>query len=163
MFKNLLLDEEGRVKYLHLLALLVVLVLLITFAYYYVVRWIIGITFDNFNEFGNVFGGLNAIFSGLAFLALIVTLILQRREYLDNQAKLEQQIKQITFSSELKTLMEFLNMNKERKDANAIFIANTLLNNFAMKVISDKKFAHLVRPTPLYFWKLFAIRGEFRN
>ena len=47
-------------------------------------NWVIGIyafdSWENRGQFGDLFGSINALFSGLAFLGLIYAILLQRKE-----------------------------------------------------------------------------------
>lgn len=52
----------------------VVVVWSLTFFLFFINKW------DERGQFGDMFGAVNALFSGLAFAGLIITLILQRRE-----------------------------------------------------------------------------------
>lgn len=47
------------------------------------------------NEFGDMFGGLNALFTGLAFAGIIVTILLQREDLKSQQAVLNLQLEQL--------------------------------------------------------------------
>jgi len=47
------------------------------------------------NEFGDMFGGLNALFSGLAFAGLIITILLQREDLRAQKEVLELQLDQL--------------------------------------------------------------------
>lgn len=59
--------------------------------------------FEKQGQFGDMFGAVNALFSGLAFAGLIITLILQRKELILQREELEQ------------TRGEFVEQNKTMK------------------------------------------------
>ena len=44
---------------------------------------------DNYGRFGDLFGSINALFSGLAFLGVIIAILLQRKELKDQRKELE--------------------------------------------------------------------------
>lgn len=71
-------------------------------------------------QFGDMFGAVNALFSGLAFAGLIITLILQRRELSLQRDELEQTRKE--FSEQNKTM-------KRQRFENTFFNLMSLLQH----------------------------------
>jgi hypothetical protein len=57
-----------------------IFVVLLWFVYPHIVKYMEPVGWDNPGQLGDTFGGLNALFSGMAFIALIGTLVLQRME-----------------------------------------------------------------------------------
>lgn len=54
-------------------------------------------------EYGDIYGGLNTLFTGLAFVGLVVTILLQRQEMKETREEFEEQTKQFKAQSEIMT------------------------------------------------------------
>lgn len=85
---------------------------------------------DRQGQFGDLFGAVNALFSGLAFAGLIITLILQRKELAlqrdelkDNRTEMERQTTQ--FKEQNKIIWRF----------NALKICSTICSTFSKKLL----------------------------
>ena len=59
---------------------------------------------ENYGTFGDLFGSINALFSGLAFLGVICAILLQRKELKDQRKELE--LTRIAHQSTTKILEE---------------------------------------------------------
>jgi uncharacterized membrane protein len=80
MNRNMKTDHKKRNRqWIWITVVTTIVVLVFCAAYYFVINKYIGVA-DNAGIFGDQFGGLNALFSGLAFAALVVTLLMQREE-----------------------------------------------------------------------------------
>ena len=73
----------------------------------------------NAGEFGDVYGSINALYSGLAFAALIATVVLQRRELHQNTAELKnsaealaRQVQLMSLSARLQALPMLIEQEK---------------------------------------------------
>lgn len=71
--------------------------------------------------FGDIFGSVNALFAGLAFFGIIVTIILQKQELAQNTAELRnsaralhEQVELMQLSARLSALPEFIEQEKQR-------------------------------------------------
>lgn len=64
-------------------------------------------------EYGDIYGGLNTLFTGLAFVGLVVTILLQRQEMRETREEFEEQTKQ--FEEQTRLLNEQI---EEQKRAN---------------------------------------------
>jgi hypothetical protein len=62
---------------------------------------------DNLGQFGDVFGYLNAAFSGLAFAGIIVTIVLQSRDLRDTRSVAEKSQKELERQAQAMTLQAF--------------------------------------------------------
>ena len=70
-------------KHFRLFIVITVSILIISISFPFIVKYFLG-NWDKSGTFGDTFGALNAIFSGVAIAGLIVTILLQRKE-LENQ------------------------------------------------------------------------------
>ena len=68
--------KENEYKYFWLIVLLSIL--LVTSLWLYNYNYGYGLTFEQRGIFGDMFGAVNAVFSGLAFAGIIISLYLQR-------------------------------------------------------------------------------------
>lgn len=68
---------------------IILLVILAIFVLYFLLVSINHPTMESRGQFGDMFGGLNALFSGLAFLGLVYTIWLQRTELSLQREELE--------------------------------------------------------------------------
>jgi len=84
---------------------LAIVILIISLAYYYPIHLKSNIGTDEWKHtalFGDSFGGLNAIFSGLAFAGVIITILLQRNELKLQREELKAQ--RLEFETQNETL-----------------------------------------------------------
>lgn len=79
-------NEEEKFKWWYYLIFpIVVIVWALTFSLYFIIN-----ESDERGQFGDMFGAVNALFSGLAFAGLIITLILQKKELTLQRKELSQ-------------------------------------------------------------------------
>ena len=75
-------DEKGNILYFNLFGRICLFIVVITVLYFLAVNFIS--PYETRNEtrgtFGDLFGGINAIFSGLAFAGVIITILMQMKE-----------------------------------------------------------------------------------
>lgn len=64
----------------------------------------------SYGEYGDIYGGLNTLFTGLAFVGLVVTIILQHQELKETRNEFKEQTKQ--FEKQTDILKEQLNEQK---------------------------------------------------
>jgi hypothetical protein len=64
-------------------------------------------------RFGDMFGAVNALFSGLAFAAVFVTLVVQRKELREQRETMQRQQFEATFFNLLNSLLEHRNIIEE--------------------------------------------------
>lgn len=70
---------------------------------------LIMLNLDNRGEYGDMFGAVNSLFSGLAFAAFIVTLLMQKQELEDNRLELKRSADAQKKSASLSALTTLLN------------------------------------------------------
>lgn len=66
--------------------------------------------YDKRGTFGDMFGGANALFTGLSFVALIVTILLQRKDLNTQQEELSKQTNSIHVQNFENTFFQMLNL-----------------------------------------------------
>lgn len=76
----------------HVLLVSIPLVLIAWFVSYPIVDWFVYGSRESEGQFGDSFGAVNALFSGLAFALLIYTAMLQREDLLAQQEQLKAQL-----------------------------------------------------------------------
>lgn len=69
-------------------------------------------------EYGDIYGGLNTLFTGLAFVGLVVTILLQRQEMKETREEFEEQTKQFEEQTRLlnEQIEEQKTYNREQKE-----------------------------------------------
>jgi uncharacterized membrane protein len=84
-------------------------------AYMYLLSWNVFGSEEvaRFGWFGDSFGGLNALFTGLAFAGLIVTILLQNRQLNEQRQASEEQSRQISQESFENTFFKLLTLHHE--------------------------------------------------
>lgn len=86
--------------------------------------------------FGDMFGAVNALFSGLAFAGVIITMIMQRDEMSESREVFEQQVREMekqTFLSTYDSLKEILD-NEKKELENEISSVNQKINNIVVDI-----------------------------
>lgn len=101
--------DKGNTIEICLIILLILFVILIWLLFPWILTYLTN-SFDlnikakddpNFGTFGDTFGALNTLFSGLAFATLIITLFLQRKELQEQRKELTAQREEITKANEI--------------------------------------------------------------
>ncbi|MDY6371733.1 MAG: putative phage abortive infection protein [Bacteroidales bacterium] len=77
-------DNNGRLKTKAIFWVAVCIVIIVCVAYFLFFYFVVHVNMEKRGQFGDMFGFIGALFSGLAFAGLIVTM-LQQREDLQNQ------------------------------------------------------------------------------
>jgi hypothetical protein len=99
--------------------------------------WVVQILYgfpSNAGEFGDLFGSVNALFSGLAFAAIVVTLRVQMLELRQNTSELQNQANALQRQADLMRLsakLSALPILIEQKKMHVQTLAPTLCRDFA--------------------------------
>ena len=147
-------DNNGRLKTKAIFWVAVCIVIIVCVAYFLFFYFVVHVNMEKRGQFGDMFGFIGALFSGLAFAGLIVTM-LQQREDLQNQKDeiklqrqdLEAQTKALELQKE-----EIAQTNKELKEQNKTIMLqrfeNTFFNmlDFQMKIYGQVKCTTSVEP-----------------
>lgn len=105
-------------------------VLFLSFGYPYILRWYTGsAAISKMEQYGDVYGGLNTLFTGLVFIGLVVTILLQRQEMKETREIMTKQVLDVAMFEYLRYMQSIQN-----EDARKI-VYNDI--DEALKVIGD--------------------------
>lgn len=125
-------DNNGRLKTKTIFVVAVCIVIVICVSYFLLFYFIVPVNMEKRGQFGDMFGFIGALFSGLAFAGLIVTM-LQQREDLQNQ-KDEIQLQRKDLEAQTAALQlqkeEIAQTNKELKEQNKTIMLQRFENTF---------------------------------
>ena len=137
-------DNNGQLKTKAIFWTAVCVVIIVCVAYFLLFYYVVHVNMEKRGQFGDMFGFLGAMFSGLAFAGLIVTM-LQQREDLQNQKDeiilqrqdLEAQTEALKLQKEeiAQTNEELKLQRKEMKEQNKTMMLQRFENTFGS---SDK-------------------------
>lgn len=99
-FRDVILDRNGEIRILNT-ALYIFLVVTLIWLLVYIVLLFYPISSASF---GDSFGGLNTLFSGLAFAGVIVAILLQQKELKESRKELAKQAENQVLSARLQAL-----------------------------------------------------------
>jgi hypothetical protein len=99
---------------------------------------------DNAGTFGDSFGAINALFSGLAFLGVIVAIILQRQELIEQRLEIRNsRIAQEESANALKQTLEDARIRTELESLNLLIQSySTLVESTRLASTLDDKKRH---------------------
>lgn len=167
-------DETGRLKTKKIFIVSASIVVLVCILYFVVLYCFFPVGMEKRGQLGDMFGFIGALFSGLAFAGLIVTM-LQQREDLQNQ-KDEIQLQRKDLEAQTAALQlqkeEIAQTNKELKEQNKTIMLqrfeNTFFNmlDFQMKIYGQVKCTTSVEPKKgddafVYFFNI--LRDKIRT
>ncbi len=125
-------DETGRLKTKKIFIVSASIVVLVCILYFVVLYCFFPVGMEKRGQLGDMFGFIGALFSGLAFAGLIVTM-LQQREDLQNQ-KDEIQLQRKDLEAQTAALQlqkeEIAQTNKELKEQNKTIMLQRFENTF---------------------------------
>lgn len=138
--------NSDKLSPLILLLILTIVLLIISFlvTYYIFEKW------EERGSFGDSFGMINALFSGLAFGGIIYTILLQRKELELQRNELSETRKELKRSADAqenseKALLEQIKTMKRTAILNGYNSIIEFHNSFSQLLVSDGK-SHLVDP-----------------
>lgn len=104
-FKNILKSfytKGNQFCYIRLLLTGGLIGILSVYIYPYILKWYTGASaISEMGQYGDVYGGLNTLFTGLAFVGLIITIIQQRQEMQETRDEFKEQTKQFEIQSNI--------------------------------------------------------------
>lgn len=153
---------NSQKKYIIIFAALCVVLLVIIQAYFIYVKQTFG-KLENASVYGDSFGALNAVFSGLAFAGVIVTVLIQMEELratrdelkksADAQQEsskiLQEQLRITKVSSDLDVLTNYisrLNNSHEENYNEKIKLAKQIIDLKIKDIYLKPEFFHLIKP-----------------
>ncbi len=154
--------DTNRIDYLYVFYLLCIFIVFISILYSVILR---NCT-SKIGEFGDSFGGLSSIFSGLAFAGVIITIIMQMKELQltreemmltrkelnrsaiaqeESQKALMQQLKSMKTSSNIDTLIYYLD-----KDLNTfsqdVYVAKRIIKKLTERLFEEDEYINFLQP-----------------
>ncbi|MCD8418536.1 putative phage abortive infection protein [Tenacibaculum finnmarkense genomovar finnmarkense] len=103
------MEKQKEEKNYSILIISIIAVILIFSSWYYTYKQLIILPNDARGTFGDMFGSINALYSGLAFAGIIVTILLQRQELKSQRQELKQTRKEFEIQNETLKLQRFEN------------------------------------------------------
>ncbi len=117
--------------------------------------------------FGDLFGGLNTIFSGFAFAGVLITILMQMRELKEtrqelkksaeaqekSQMALNEQLKSMELTSKIQILESFKDsiINRKIEDVGKYHLAQRIINHSTYGYFTLEKYRYLLRPNIYQF------------
>lgn len=102
-------QNSNKRMYKHFWILIIVSILLVTSLWFYNYKYGYGLNFEERGIFGDMFGAVNAIFSGLAFAGIIISLYLQRIDLKNQFEEIKQTNKEFRIQNSTMELQKFEN------------------------------------------------------
>lgn len=119
-----------KLRYMRLFVFGCLLVFVFAFVYPYLLKWYTKApAIAKMGQYGDVYGGLNTLFTGLAFIGLVVTILLQRQEMKETREIMTKQVLDVAMFEYLRYMQSIQN-----EDARKI-VYNDI--DEALKVIGD--------------------------
>lgn len=108
-----------------------ILILAIVFLYPIIIHYIFDVSHADKGTYGDSFGALNTLFSGLAFAVLIYTMMLQRKELALQREELEETRKELAKSAAAQeSTQKALNVQVAKLNQTAILNGSVALMNY---------------------------------
>lgn len=165
-FRNKIIEFWKDDKYMRLFLKVCVLIILFSLLYYFTVSGL----YPNpktVSEFGDMFGGLSALFSGLSFAGVIIAILMQMQELKltrdemkltryevaesakaqkGSEEALSQQLKQMEAINTFQMVHNYRETIDQTNDIDKMRIANDILDLLTEDLFNDEKFDGAVRP-----------------
>lgn len=159
-------EKDNKLDYIKLFRNICLLILVFTVVYVLLVNFISpeGNRNETRGTFGDLFGGLNAIFSGFAFAGVIITILMQMKE-LDltrkemrksveaqdkSQSALNLQLKNMQSNSRIESVKNIIETYSERDELDKKEVAKLILEKLVEDVFYDKEFLQYVKPKIIF-------------
>lgn len=160
--------KVNTTKYLFIGGIFAILILVAPFIYYDLVLESHG-GLDKTGLFGDSFGALSSVFSGLAFLGLIITIAMQmdelrltREEYHLNRVQFEKsvdaqnkaqkalndQLELLRMTSSIQALQSYIELPRKgsQSDNDKVFIASRIIESLVEGVVKAPQFLDITKP-----------------
>lgn len=125
-------DNNGRLKTKAIFWAAVCIVIIVCVAYFLLFYFLIPVNMEERGQFGDMFGFIGALFSGLAFAGLIVTMLQQREDLQNQKDEINLQRQDLEAQTEALRLQkeEIAQTNKELKEQNKTIMLQRFENTF---------------------------------
>ena len=125
-------DNNGRLKTKTIFVVAVCIVIVICVSYFLLFYFIVPVNMEKRGQFGDMFGFIGALFSGLAFAGLIVTMLQQREDLQNQKDEIKLQRQDLEAQTEALKLQkeEIAQTNKELKEQNKTIMLQRFENTF---------------------------------
>ena len=125
-------DNNGRLKTKAIFWVAVCIVIIVCVAYFLLFYFLIPVNMEKRGQFGDMFGFIGALFSGLAFAGLIVTMLQQREDLQNQKDEIYLQRQDLEAQTEALRLQkeEIAQTNKELKEQNKTIMLQRFENTF---------------------------------
>ena len=134
------------------------IIIMISIIYFIVVLFLYKDSPPSVGEFGDLFGGLNTLFSGLAFAGVIITVYMQMEELKltrvvmeeslieqkDSREAFQNQLESMNVANTLETLKYYANIPGVGK--NKVLISNQIIKYLTNSILCDKKYKNALEP-----------------
>lgn len=125
-------DNNGKLKTKAIFWVAVCIVIIVCVAYFLFFYFVVHVNMEKRGQFGDMFGFIGALFSGLAFAGLIVTMLQQREDLQNQKDEIKLQRQDLEAQTEALRLQkeEIAQTNKELKEQNKTILLQRFENTF---------------------------------
>ena len=152
-------DLDKKINYLRVFFVICLLIFGISIGYFFAVNLLTS-NFEDRGTFGDMFGALNAIFSGFAFAGVIITIIMQMKELEltrnelkksaeaqdKSQQALNEQLQSMQVTTKLDTLNKYIEQSHKNDDAFKIELAQNIITSITEDIFQLDEYSHLTKP-----------------
>jgi len=165
------MTEETKKPYIKYFVIICLLILSITIIY----GIILNSSSNARGTFGDMFGGLNAIFSGFAFAGIIITILMQMDELsltrdelrksaeaqYESQIALNKQLQSMNMTSRIETVKGYIDAFGSTADRDKKLIAKSVLAELTEQLFYEDEFSEIVKPKiQLNNYKIYQVNSH---
>lgn len=151
------MKTDKNINYVLFFSIICVVILILSIGYYFIVNcW----QNNERGSFGDLFGGLNAIFSGFAFAGVIITILMQMKELEltreelkkssnaqdRSQTALFKQLESMEKSSMIDSVNKMIEIFADDKDLDKELTAKAILKKMTSDIFDRDEFKHILTP-----------------
>ncbi len=168
-------SNTARHNYILLFIIVCIIILIITWGYFKCLTHFDIITLklnEKHGLFGDMFGGLNALFSGLAFAGVIITIIMQMKELEltreelrksskaqdESQKALNNQLNHMQATSKIELANSAIKIYSDKNEDDKVEIAKAIFERMTKNLFENIEFIDIVKPQIEF--KDFRINGQ---
>jgi hypothetical protein len=166
--------DQKDINYTKLFLKIGLVIILVTIIYGFAVQNLSS-SDENRGTFGDLFGGLNAIFSGLAFAGVIVTILMQMKE-MDltrkelkksataqekSQLALNNQLINMQLSSKINSINNFIESHNGIEELNKKEIGKVILNKLTEQIFYSSEYEPFIQPVLIIEKKAILETGQY--
>lgn len=140
-------DNNGKLKTKAIFWVAVCIVIIVCVAYFLFFYFVVHVNMEKRGQFGDMFGFIGALFSGLAFAGLIVTMLQQREDLQNQKDEIKLQRQDLEAQTEALRLQkeEIAQTNKELKEQNKTIMLQRFENTFFNMLDMQQKILNELR------------------